>query len=151
MPLIVVKDAVPTVAPGTYLATVIAVTEKSLVTKFSKDGKPDDFLEWTWDINGEEVRSLTSVASGPKSRTNEYLVALFGANKVNVGAGFDEKDLVGKSAMVQIVLNEEGFSKVDRVMAAPAGGAKAKATEAQPITEAEAAAEAATVPDELPF
>lgn len=148
MPLITVKEAVPVVAPGTYRATLIAVRPKKLATRYSKPGTEDDFLEWSWDINGEEVRSLTTVASGPKSKINEYLVALMGADKVQIGAGFDEGDLVGKQAMLQIVLNEDGFSKVDRLMAVPKDGGT-------PIPQATIApAEQGTgsePPDDLPF
>jgi hypothetical protein len=158
MPLITVKDAVPTIPAGTYKATLIGITPKSLVTRYTKDpNKPDEFLEWSWDIQGTELRSLTTVASGPKSRINEYLVALLGASAVQVGAGFDEGDLVGKSIYVQVVIDEDGWSKIDRVMALPAEAPARVADPSPPVpvpVPVAAAAEAAPVaeaPDDLPF
>ena len=155
MPLIEVTAGAPVIPAGTYVADVIGIAPKSMVTRYSKNGDEQDFLEWTWLVHGknntEEIRSLTTTQTGPKSRINEYLVALLGADKVSVGAGFDEDDLIGKSAMVGIVLNEDGFSKVDRVMALPqgsAGGAKAAPkAEAAPV----AAAPVEAAQDDLPF
>lgn len=159
MPLITVKDAAPVIPAGTYVATLIGIAPKSLVTKYTKDpNKPDDFLEWTWDIQGTEIRSLTTVASGPKSRINEYLVALLGTAKVQVGAGFDEGDLVGKSILAQIVVDEDGWSKIDRVMAAPAAAPAPAAAAAPtptpvpvPVPVAAEAPTGAEALDDLPF
>jgi hypothetical protein len=133
VPLITVKAATPSIAPGTYLGTLVGIAPKSLVTQYSKNGKPDDFLEWTWDIDGDEITSLTTLATGPKSRIFEYLVALLGADKVQIDAGFEENDLVGKSAMLSIIINDDGFSKVDRIVAAPKAS---KAPKAVPAAEA---------------
>lgn len=138
MPLITVKAAVPSIPAGTHRATLISIAPKSMVTQYSKigpDGKPleQDFLEWTWDIKGETINSLTTVASGPKSRINEYLVALMGADKVQIGAGFEESDLVGKQVMAQVIVNDDGFSKIDRLMAVEAGTQTAPAA-AAPVT-----------------
>jgi hypothetical protein len=150
MALITVKAAVPLIAPGTYDATLIGIAPKRMVTQFSKNGEEQDFLEWTWDVDGQTITSLTTVASGPKSRINEYLVALLGADKVTIGANFDEADLVGKVVMVQIVTTEDGFSKIDRLMAAKKTVTAPRATEAAPVaTAAPAAAEVQG--DDLPF
>jgi hypothetical protein len=118
MPLITVKAGTG-MPPGTYPATLISISPKRMVTQYSKNGEEQDFLEWAWDVDGTEIRSLTTTATGPKSRIFEYLVALLGADKVVVDAGFEENDLVGKRALLSLVLNDDGFSKVDRVVAAP--------------------------------
>jgi hypothetical protein len=122
MPLIVVSAATPVIPPGTYPATLIGIAPKKLITKFSKPGVEDDFLEWTWQVEGPdediEITSLTSVATGPKSRIVEYLTAMLGAEAVGVGLGFDEKDLVGKKVQVQTIVTEDGYSKIDKIVGA---------------------------------
>lgn len=124
MPLIVVGAGTPIIPPGTYPAALISIKPKRLVTKFSVNGEEQDFLEWTWLVEGEEkdaeINSLTSLATGPKSTMFMILTALLGPDAVTVGAGFDEKDLVGKRVMVQIV-EQDGFSKIDKIVAAPRG------------------------------
>jgi hypothetical protein len=102
--------------------SLISIRPKRLVTKFSLNGEEQDFSEWTWLVEGEEkdaeITSLTSLATGPKSTMFMILQALLGADAVVVGAGFDEKDLVGRRVMVQVV-EQDGFSKIDKIVAAP--------------------------------
>jgi hypothetical protein len=152
VPLIEVSAGTPTIKPGTYLADVIGIAPKALTTRFSKPGQEDDFLEWTWNVHtpqgDEELRSLTSVATGPKSRIFEYLVALLGADKVSIGMGFEEDDLIGKSAQVTVITNDDGFSKLERVTPMLTGSAPA-APKAAPTAAPAAAAQ--TGDDDLPF
>jgi hypothetical protein len=125
MPQIRITAGGPMIAPGTYNATLVGCEDKHLVTKFTgEDG--DDFLEWTWAIEGPqgdvEITSLTSLSTAPKSTMFSYLVAMLGASKAQVGADFDtDRDLVGKRVMVGIITTDEGFSKINGVMAAPVG------------------------------
>ena len=155
MPLITVSAGTPILPPATYDATLIGIAPKKLTTKFSKPGVEDDFLEWTWLVEGEdkdvEITSLTSVATGPKSRIFEYLTALLGADKVVIDAGFEEADLVGKKAQVSIVTTEDGFSKIDKIVSPKvtrrAASAAAPAAAAAPVK-----APAVDLPDDdLPF
>jgi len=99
VPLITVKSG-SSVPAGTWLAELVGIAPKRMVTQYSKNGEEQDFLEWTWLVHGKdgdgEINSLTTTATGPKSRIFEYLVALLGAAKVQVDAGFEESDLVGK-------------------------------------------------------
>ena len=150
MPLITVKAGTPAVAPGTYTATLIGIAPKRMVTQYSKNGEEQDFLEWTWDVNGTTITSLTTQATGPKSRIFEYLVALLGADKVVIDAGFEENDLVGKQVLVQIVATDDGFSKIDRIMGAPKGAAAPAAAPA-PVAAAAAPAPAVDTDGDLPF
>jgi len=158
VPLITVKSG-SSVPAGTWLAELVGIAPKRMVTQYSKNGEEQDFLEWTWLVHGKdgdgEINSLTTTATGPKSRIFEYLVALLGAAKVQVDAGFEESDLVGKQVMVQIVITDDGFSKIDKIMGAPSGG---KATAAAPAAPQPAAAEQPAVvdagpakDDDLPF
>jgi hypothetical protein len=133
MPLITVSAGTPAIPAGTYPATLVGIRPKSLVTKFSTDGKEQDFLEWTWLVEAPdkdvEINSLTSTATGPKSRIFEYLLALLGTPKVDVGAGFDEGDLVGKKVLVSTTVTEDGFAKIDQIVAAPRGRQTTKPVE----------------------
>lgn len=153
MPLITVKSG-SSVPAGTWLADLLSIAPKRMVTQYSKNGEEQDFLEWTWLVHGPEdgeINSLTTTATGPKSRIFEYLTALLGADKVKVDAAFEESDLVGKQVMVQIVITDDGFSKIDKIMGAPKGG---KAPAAAPAAAQPAAAEVDAGPskdDDLPF
>ena len=156
MPLITVSAGTPVVPAGTHPATLIGIAPKRLATKFSKPGEEDDFLEWTWLVEGPEkdveITSLTSVATGPKSRIFEYLVALMGAENVNIGLGLDENDLVGKKVQVQTIVTEDGFSKIDKLVALAKPRTRAAAPAAAPVApSAPATAEVEEGLDDLPF
>jgi hypothetical protein len=148
MPLITVSAGAPAIPAGTYPATLVGITPKRMVTAFS-NGEEQDFLEWTWLIEAPdkdiEITSLTSTATTPKSRIFEYLLALVGPDGAAVGAGFDEKDLVGKKAMVATVVTENGFAKIDKVVAAPRTRERSAAP-APRVAQSTSAAE-----DDLPF
>jgi hypothetical protein len=122
MPLITVSAGTPSIPAGTYPATLIAVARKHLTTSFTPP-EGSDFLEWTWLVEGPEkdieITSLTSLATGPKSTMFTYLCALL-APKVPVeGQGFEEGDLVGKRVMVNTIVTEAGWSKINTIVAAP--------------------------------
>ena len=158
MPLIEVSAGTPAIPAGTYLASVVGIAPKTMTTKFSKPGQEDDFLEWEWLVDydgGTELRSLTTTATGPKSRIFEYLTALLGGG-VEIGMGFEETDLIGKQAQLSIIVDENGFSKVDRIVAplrassSPAKSAP-KAAEAPKAAPAPEEAPEAASEDDLPF
>lgn len=152
MPLITVSAGTPAIPTGTYPATLVGIAPKSLVTKYSKNGEAQDFLEWTWLVEGPEkdieINSLTTLATGPKSRIFEYLLALVGPDKAAVGAGFDENDLVGKKVLVKTVVDDGGFTKIDGVVAAP----RSRAASTTPAPRERAPQPApADEEDDLPF
>jgi hypothetical protein len=151
MPLITVSAGTPALEAGTYPATLVGIAPKTLVTKFSKNGEEQDFLEWTWLVEGSdkdiEINSLTTLMTGPKSRIFEYLLALVGPEKARVGAGFDENDLVGKKVLVTTIVDDNGFAKIERIVAAPKGRQAA----AQAAPKERAPQPPATEDDDLPF
>jgi hypothetical protein len=153
MPLFTVSAGAPILAPGTYPATVIGIAPKKLNTKFSQPGVEDDFLEWTWLVEGPEqdveITSLTSVATGPKSAIVRYLTALLGAGNFDVGQGFEENDLVGKKAQV-VIVEKEGFSKIENVVASPVASRRGAAAPAAPAAVAPSA-KSDDLDDDLPF
>ena len=150
MPVISVRAATPIVPPGSHPATLIDVTPKSMVTKFSKNGEEQDFFEWTWDVDGEELTSLTTRQTGAKSRIIEYLVALLGPDGFKVGADIDTDDLVGKSVMLSVI-DDGGFSKVERVIAAPKGKAQTAKVSPKRDDRGEETGVAEDNEDDLPF
>jgi hypothetical protein len=162
VPLIEVKPGTPMVPAGTYSASLIGIRPRRMVSQFSNPpGQEEDRLEWTWLVDGPdkevEITSLTTLATGPKSRIFEYLLALVGPDKAQVGAGFEESDLVGKGVMVSVIVNADGFSKIDTIVAAPVVGAKAKASAngasspAAPVERVKAPEPDPAPEDDLPF
>jgi len=150
MPLITVSAGTPAIPAGTYPATLIGIAPKRMATSFT-NGEEQDFLEWTWLVEAPEkdveITSLTSTATGPKSRIFEYLLALVGPEKAAVGAGFEENDLVGVKVLVSTVVTDQGFAKIDKIVAAPRGRQAAAAAAPAPRVQAPAAAP----DDDLPF
>lgn len=157
MPLIVVKPGTPIVNAGTYPATLISIKPKRMVTKFSVNGEEKDFLEWTWLLETSErdveLTSLTSTETGPKSSIFAYLLALTGS-RPDTGAGFEESDLVGKTVLISTIETEDGFAKIDKIVAAPKVSARVK-PDAKPVEVVKApSADIAIVGesgDDLPF
>lgn len=142
---------------GTYPGTLIAINEKRIPSKFSTspDGM-DDSWEWVFALeDGTEVNGLTSTYLTPKSRAFGYLVALVGKEKVTSGAGFELSDLIGKTALVSVEINDAGWPRVVAVMP-PIGGRRGPAAPAatQAAFDAVIAPVAAPVAqdeDDLPF
>jgi hypothetical protein len=128
VPVITVSQGTPVLPPGSYQATLIDVVPKSFPTKYSKNGEDQNFFEWTWDVDGIEITSLTTQATGAKSRINEYLTAMLGKDGFKIGDNIDTDDLIGKQVTLAII-EDNGFSKVDRVV----GPMKAPAPKAQPV------------------
>jgi hypothetical protein len=154
VPLITVTAGTPAVKPGTYPATLVGVTTKPVVSQYTTPpGQTVDMLEWTWLVEGPEkdveITTLSSFATTPKSNLMMYLVALMGADKVEVDAGFEEGDLVGKRVMVTVVTKDDGFAKIDKVVAAPAARRTAPTATTKPA-RAVAPVRADTALDALP-
>jgi hypothetical protein len=159
MPLIEVKAAAPVIREGTYDATLISIRPKRMVSQFTDPpGQEVDNLEWSWLVDGPdaevEITSLSSLATTPKSKIYEYLLALVGADKAAIGAGFEESDLVGKLVQVVIVTSDKGYSKIESVVPPKIVGAKAKAAAAAgsaPAAAAPTRTKPPTEDDDLPF
>jgi len=137
---------------GTFAATLVEFGDvvstdaegKPLIS--SVDGQPYSYREWTWAIDGAPedaclVWGRTSGASGPKSKAYGWLVALFGGVAIPANTTLDDKQLVGRQALVSIRRNEQGYTNIEGVMAMP----KAPAAGRKPVPVA------AANPDDLPF
>ena len=151
MPLITVKAPAPALDPDTYLATLVGVRPLNMVTQYSKPdpktGKPmaQDFIEWTWDVDGTEITSMCTLNFGEKATMTKILSALLGAGAVKVGMELEENDLVGNQVMIQVGLNDQGFSKIEGYVAAPKGKAEKQGALAALKAEVKGPAEAPAV------
>jgi hypothetical protein len=141
MPLIKVTSGAPNIPPGTTAATLISLRPKVINTA---DGEKD-VLEWTFSTDNGEISAISSLNTGPKSKTFAFLVALLGKENVNIDDGFDEPDLVGKQALASIVIDDRGWPKIDALIPMPKG-MKAGAAPARTTVAASQADE-----DDLPF
>lgn len=147
MPFITVGAGASDVEAGTYPATLIAVNEKMIPSKFTDD--PSGLApswEWVFSLDGgEEVNGLTSTYVTPKSRAFGYLVALMGKDKVINGAGFELSDLIGRKALVVVEINDGGWPRVVGVMP------PMRAAKAAPVKPAAPEVVEAEEESDLPF
>lgn len=125
MSLIEISTPASALEAGTY-EMELGNVERKTFDQFVGDGLygPDNGQRFVWlwvdpEDDSTYVEQLTTTATGPKSRTNEVLVALLGAENVGPGKKYDEADLIGKHALVSIGLNEKGYAKVEKVTALP--------------------------------
>ena len=144
-PLISVGSGAPDLGidPGTYEAVCVGVKPRTISSEY---GENQPMLEWHFNILTADpnsvipVQGLTSMFSGPKSKTYAFLTALRG--KVETGQTFDEADLVGAPCWVKIEPNAKGWMRVVDVIAPPRTAGKPAAP--RPAPEPEPAPAAAT-------
>ena len=126
------------VEPGTYLATLTDLTDFTYDdAEGSKTLRRWTFAADDWvDAAGNHITldGVSSLATGPKSKAYGWTAALLGRTPVT-GETLRKSDLVGRDAMVTVILNDDGFSKIATVVPAP------KRKGAAPTSS----------PDELPF
>lgn len=104
------------IEPGTYPATLVGVRQITIQV----DGDDKTMFEWTFDLGDDlELSGLTSLFTGPKSKTWKFLVALLGAENVKVDQDFDPADLIGKTALVTVEPNRNGYPRVTECVAPP--------------------------------
>lgn len=145
-----VSAGTPVVPAGSYPATLIDIREKQVPSQFTNPpGQLVDSLEWVWLVEGPEqdveITSLTSLAVTPKSNILKYLRAMLGAENVQLDMEINGDDLIGKKVMVGVIVADNGFSRIESVLAAP------RARQASAASAPRAAAPQAPVEDDLPF
>lgn len=87
-----------------------------------------EFLKWSFNLrlsDGSvgEISGASSTATGPKSKGYKWATALLGHAPV---AGAAE-ELAGRTCQLHIIVNEDGFNRIEAVMPAKAGAAVAPA------------------------
>ena len=114
---------------GTYPVTLVAVSDEITEPSTLADAKGDGtwtYRVWTFAIDGGEYDGqvidmrANARSTGPKSK-QFGLVSAFVGRTPPVGASIDiQRHLVGRQALASIVTNDNGYPKVDKVMALPA-------------------------------
>lgn len=137
-------DALPV---GLYPAKVVSIEKKSPNDPSSGFG---DYLRWIFLVqqpNGvpTTLQANSSTATGPKSKAHKWATAILGYAPQ---AG-QPVDLAGKYCQLSIIVNEEGFNRVDAVL--PAAVAP-QLVAAAPPPDAPPAVLPSTVPSaDIPF
>jgi hypothetical protein len=135
----------PNVQPGTYPAVV---TDCS--TRQAKDGG-GEFRVWEFtlaDDSGRTVSATSSMQTSPKSKAGKWIAAMIG----RVPDPEEDIEVVGLPCTVSVILNDDGFERVETVIAraAPAPRRPTKAQDAPQGAVAVEVEEEATA-DPLPF
>jgi hypothetical protein len=114
---------------GTYEMVLLALTPKDIVV----NGEDRAVFEWKFGLVDDdeiEVNGLTSQNTTPRSKLVTWVAALLGPDSTKVGAEYDEKDLIGKRALVTIGINESGWPRINDVGPLPTKrGVRARTTE----------------------
>lgn len=141
--------------PGTYPARLKAVEEKTITF----EGKEKEVYEWAFEVETTDeagnpadplvITGLSSLMSGPKSKTVTFLTALLGPAAVQPGVTFTMADLVGKECFIQTDLNQSGYHKV--IGATPLPTAAAPRRPSNRVAAGVAAPEAEAETEDLPF
>lgn len=104
------------IPPATYPATLAGI-----VTKTSDAF--GDFRSWDFTLdNGSTVSGASSMSMSPKSKGGKWCIALLG-RKPETGEAVGEA-MVGRPCLVVVVVNDDGWPKVDTVLP-PMGGSVA--------------------------
>jgi hypothetical protein len=109
------------VEPGIYVGTLKSVTEGT--------GKFGDYYDWEFTVPGPDgqtayVDRRTSAKFGPQTIARSYVNALLG-RQVMKGEAIDLDALIGKTARLKVVTNENGFSTIEAIAPAQGGAAPA--------------------------
>jgi hypothetical protein len=108
------------VEAGTYLCTLTGWEPFDA----EYEGEKRELIRWTFTTeDDQQIEGVSSRATGPRSKLRGWCMGL-GLDVRSVkalGAG----QLVGRSALVTVVLNADGYAKVDAVVPAPKARQKA--------------------------
>src|SRR3990167_2991897 len=126
------------IAEGVYPAQLVSI-ERAPSDAFG------EFLKWTFNLrlpdgSRSELSAASSTATGPKSKGYRWASVLLG----HVPAPGSAEDLTGKVCQIHVIVNEEGFNRVEAVL--PASPANPETPVMRPIAVADDPASSA-----LPF
>jgi hypothetical protein len=124
---ITINEGTPDFDPGSYEMVLVGLDRKIIeawATASDKFGKPDngDRYIWTWadPVDREAtIESYTRTSTGPKSNFFANLVALLGPEMAATVKELNSDDLLERHAVVTIVLNEKGYSVVEKIGPVP--------------------------------
>lgn len=129
------KPTIPPVAPGTYTAICIhAIDIGEQLVKFKDKSNYTNQIMYVFELVGEfievdgkqEPRTLSrtfTFSKSEKSGLRKFVESWQGKKFSNEEFGeFDTNDMVGKEAMIGVVLNDTGeYANIDSVMGLPKG------------------------------
>jgi hypothetical protein len=108
------------IEPGTYPCILTGLERIEIVSDgtYQPEGEIVPLLRWTWTTDDNLViEGTTSFATGPRSKMRAWMsgigVDIAKPQKLKLG------DLVGRDALVSVILNESGFATIQSVVAAP--------------------------------
>lgn len=123
------------IPPGTYPGTLTATTVKH------SDKFDSDFRVWTFALDsGSVIEGSSSMNTGSRSKGGRWIAALLG----RVPEKGEKPALIGRRALISVILGDDGWPKVGEVIAEPS-------TSEPKARSAPKAAAAVSEPEELMF
>lgn len=107
---------------GVYEVTLVDISEpRTILPQTGKNaGKEVQLRDWTFALdNDTQITGSASIASGPKSKTFSWLTALLGGAPPAVGQAFSKPDLIGRTALATINIDENGWPRIMSLSAMP--------------------------------
>jgi len=109
------------IEPGTYLCTLIEL-EKFYITASGEyeapAGEQVPRLHWVFATeDGATVEGTTSLATGPRSKMRQWMSGI--GVDLSHPADIKLRELVGREALVNVSINENGYAAISSVVAPP--------------------------------
>lgn len=127
-PFIEVTQGGSNVPDGVYPVTLTQISDPKTVTaqRGPKAGQEIQLLDWTFaidegELEGAELQTSTSLASGPKSKMFGYLTALLGGKAPAIGSSFEKSALIGRRALATVRADDNGWPRIENLGAMPTG------------------------------
>ena len=109
------------IQPGTYICTLIGLERFEIVSNGEFDtpaGEVIDKLRWTFAAeDGTTIEGSTSLATGPRSKMRAWMAGI--GVDISKPAKLSLRDLLGRSALVNVALNDNGYATIASVVAPP--------------------------------
>jgi hypothetical protein len=138
---ITISNGAPSIDPGVYLVTLLDIGEPRTFTAQSGPNAGEDVTVRDWKFavgeDGEAEHSESaSLATGPRSKTYQWLTALLGGKPPQVGQTYPLDQLKGREAIATIELSPNGWPKITNLSAKPVAKAKPSPVAAAPVQQA---------------
>ncbi len=116
---------IPSIKPGAYQAVCTDVEEKA-----SRKDPTNTFRVWHFQLTDGSLRTVdgsSSLATSPKSKGGKWLAAILGKTP-DIGELVSPEN---KPCTISVILDDNGYERVQDVMPAIGGAQKAEAIHAQ--------------------